>query len=289
MAYSEDVAKRYEAYGWHVQRVEDANDLGELDGAMTTAALEEERPSLIIVPTHIGFGSPNKQDTASAHGSPLGAEEVELTRQALGWPEQTFHIPDEARETFAEVPEAGEHLESEWNGLVNRYRREHPAAAKELDAALSGELPEGWERHLPTFSADDGPLATRQASGAVLTALRDVLPQLTGGSADLTPSNNTYLEGQSDQAAATPGGRNLRFGVREHAMGSILNGLALSGMFVRSEEPDERGERANRADDPDPALQTHGELGADRREDAVEVLDGDVLPPQSFEEHVRDR
>ncbi len=233
LAFSEDVARRYEACGWHVLRLDDANDLDAINGAADKARQETERPTLIVARTHIGFGSPNKQDTAGAHGAPLGPEEVDLTKKALGWPlEPTFHIPEEAREAFAGVPTRGRRLEAEWQGLLERYRVEHSRNAAELDRRLSGELPEDWDAGVPSFAPGDGPLATRKASGAVVNALAERLPELTGGSADLTGSNNTYQKDSSDFSHANPEGRNFYFGVREHAMGSILNGMALSEMVI---------------------------------------------------------
>ncbi|MGB5999707.1 MAG: transketolase [Thermoanaerobaculia bacterium] len=232
LSFSEDVGKRYEAYGWHVQRVEDGNDLEALDAAMTAAVVEDERPSFIVVRTHIAYGSPNKQDTASSHGAPLGADEVRATKEALDWPlEPTFHVPDEAREAFRETREQGARLEDEWNELFGRYQKTEPELAAQFRQWLDGELPAGWEERIPTFAPADGPLATRKASGKVLNAVCAEVRQLVGGSADLTGSVNTYLDGYDEFAAAEPGGRNLHFGVREHAMGAILNGMALSGML----------------------------------------------------------
>ncbi len=233
LAFSEDVGKRYEAYGWHVQRVEDGNDLEALDAAATAAAAETRRPSLVIVRTHIGYGSPGKQDSADAHGAPLGPDEAIATKRALGWPlEPAFHVPEEAREAFAPAAARGAALRREWLELAARHSARHPASAAELTARLAGELPAGWEERLPVFDEDGAAIATRKASGAVLAALKNTLPQLTGGSADLTPSNNTYLDGFGDFSAADPAARNLRFGVREHAMGAVLNGIALSRAFV---------------------------------------------------------
>jgi transketolase len=233
LTFSEDVKKRFRAYGWHVRTVDDANDLEALDHAAEAAKAETSRPTLVIVRTHIGYGSPNKQDTAGVHGSPLGAEEVDLTKKALGWPlEPLFHIPVEAREAFGPIQEEGRKAEAAWTDLLTGYRAEHRELASELERRLAGELPEGWERHLPVFSPDDGPLATRKASGAVLAALAEPVPDLVGGSADLTPSNNTYLPSDGDFSNENPVFRNLRFGVREHGMGSLLNGLALSKLFI---------------------------------------------------------
>jgi transketolase len=232
LSFSEDVGKRFEAYGWHVQHVEDGNDLEALDAAAEAAKAEESRPSIIVTRTHIGFGSPNKQDSAAAHGAPLGADEVVATKQALGWPiEPTFHVPDETREAFAPVATRGGELATAWEELKSAYAAAHPELAAELDRRLRQELTPGWEESLPRFTPEEGPLATRKASGRVLNAICDAVPELVGGSADLTGSNNTYLSDHADFSASEPGGRNFYFGVREHGMGAALNGMALSGML----------------------------------------------------------
>ena len=228
LAFTEDVVGRYRAYGWHTFEVEDGNDLGQIEAAITAAGAETGRPSLVRIKTHIGFGSPNKQDTASAHGSPLGPEEVALTKRNLGWPlEPDFHIPAEARRAFDGARARGAESEGDWNRLLARYREAHPQPAAELDARLAGELPAGWDELLPRFEPSDGPLATRKASGAVLSAVAGRVSELAGGSADLAPSNNTFLAGEKVFSAAMAG-RNFHFGVREHAMGAICNGMALS-------------------------------------------------------------
>jgi transketolase len=233
LSFSEDVPQRYAAYGWHVQTVEDGNDLEALDSAYKNARDEISKPSLIAVRTHIGYGSPNKQDTASSHGSPLGPDEVRLTKEALGWPlEPTFHVPDQTREAFAEAAKRGAADHDKWVDMLAGYRVSHPRLADELEQRLAGDLPLGWDSTLPTFGPDDGSMATRKASGAVLNAICPGLPQLVGGSADLAPSNNTYVKGLPDQSADEPGGRNFFFGVREHGMGSIMNGMALSGLLL---------------------------------------------------------
>ncbi len=232
LAFSEDVGRRYEAYGWHVQRVEDGNDLEALAAAVDAATAETGRPSLIAVRTHIGYGSPAKQDTAAAHGAPLGADEVAATKANLGWPaEPTFHVPDEARQAFAPAARRGAKLADAWFELLAAYREAHPKPAAELERRLAGRLPERWQRRLPRFAPADGPLATRQASGKVIESIAGSLPELVGGSADLTGSNNTYQKGRGDFSAADPAGKNFYFGVREHAMGSALNGMALSGLL----------------------------------------------------------
>jgi transketolase len=233
LTFSEDVCKRYEAYGWHVQRVEDGNDLEALDAAYEAAREEGTRPSLIAARTHIGFGSPNKQDTSASHGAPLGAEEVAATKKALGWPlEPTFHVPEEGLEPFRNAAEGGAQEEMAWREMFSLYAKDYPELASEFLSRLDRDLPSEWAESLPTFDVGDGPLATRKASGKVLNSVRDAIPYLVGGSADLAGSNNTRLQGLSDFSAGEPGGRNLHFGVREHAMGAILNGLALSGMLI---------------------------------------------------------
>jgi transketolase len=232
LAMSEDVGRRYEAYGWHVQRVADVNDLDAVAAAIEAARDEAERPSLVVVRTHIGYGSPGKQDSAEAHGAPLGATEVTAAKENLGWPlEPTFHVPDEARATFRRAAERGAGLRRDWEALVERYGEAHPEAAERLAARRAGRLPAGWTARLPRWTPADGAIATRKASGAVLNAIAGEVETLVGGSADLTGSNNTYLKGFADVSAAEPGGRNLYFGVREHAMGSALNGMALSRLL----------------------------------------------------------
>ncbi|UCE03126.1 MAG: transketolase [Candidatus Latescibacterota bacterium] len=233
LAYSDDVARRFEAYGWHVQRVEDGNDLEALDHA-TRAALDETlRPSLIVVRTHIGWGSPNKQDTSDAHGAPLGETEVRLTKENLGWPTQEpFFVPEAARAAWLECRSRGAQLQAEWQSRYTRFATAHSQPARELERRLRGDLPDGWDSALPHFAPGDPAIATRAASGQVLNALADRLPELIGGSADLAPSNNTLLRGWGDLAHDDYAQRNLRFGVREHGMGAILNGLALHGGVV---------------------------------------------------------
>jgi len=229
---TEDVGARFAAYGWNVLRVEDGNDVAALDRAMVAAEAEHERPTIVVVRTHIGFGSPHKQDTSEAHGEPLGAEETKATKQNLGWPlEPTFLVPDGARAPFAAAAARGQALHASWQERLARYAAAHPAEAAELERRRRRELPAGWEQAIPAFAVGSA-MATREASGKVLDALAPVLPELVGGSADLTPSNKTQPKGAADFSAQNRGGRYLRFGVREHGMGAELNGLALSGMFV---------------------------------------------------------
>ena len=231
LSFSEDVPRRYEAYGWHVQTVEDGNDLEAIDRALAAMAAETARPSLTQVRTHIGYGAPTKQDTADAHGAPLGAEEVRATKEALGWPlEPAFHVPEEAREAFAGVRAEGARRSGAWDELLERYGAKHPEAAAELRRRLAGELPEDWHELLPEFATGES-LATRKASGKTLNALAPALPELLGGSADLAGSNNTTLKDSTSFSAGDRTGRNLHFGVREHAMGAALNGMALSRLI----------------------------------------------------------
>jgi transketolase len=231
LTFTEDRGRRFEAYGWHVQHV-DGYDLEGIAAAIG-AAQADPRPSLILARTHIGYGSPNKQDTASAHGAPLGEEELRLTKENLGWPtEPPFLIPDQALAHFRQAVERGRAWEAEWQARFQAYAAEYPELAEEWHKVMSGELPAGWDADLPTFESEDGPLATRVASGKVLNAVAPHLPTLIGGSADLEPSCKTYLNGYGDFSADNPGGRNFHFGVREHAMGGILSGMALHGGVI---------------------------------------------------------
>ena len=233
LAFSENVTQRFEAYGWQVQEVE-GNDLRALTNALSAARAEINRPSLLRVRTHIAFGSPNKQDTAAAHGSPLGKAEVELTKKALGWPEEPdFYVPPEALYLFREAVERGQAQQAQWQARFDAYRTAFPELAAEWQRGLKGELPPGWAESLPQFLPAGSELATttlatRTASGKVLNALATVLPTLIGGSADLAGSNETVLINQ-EEFHLSPSGRNFHFGIREHAMGAILNGLALHG------------------------------------------------------------
>ncbi len=229
LTFSDDTAKRFEGYGWHVERVADGNDLGSLDACLAAARRVTDRPSLIIVRTHIAFGSPHKQDTAAAHGAPLGDEEVKLTKQNLGWPSlEPFHVPDEALAHWRRAQERGARLEAEWQQKYAAYRAAHPDLAAELERRLAGRLPEGWDADLPTFTTKDAQ-ATRAASGKVLAALAPKLPELIGGSADLAESTNLVFHNGGDLAAGNLRGRNVHFGIREHAMGAVMNGMALHG------------------------------------------------------------
>ncbi|WP_161889005.1 transketolase [Pontibacter russatus] len=229
LAFDEDVAKRFEAYKWHVQVVEDGNDLEALAQAIRTAREETQRPSLIKVRTHIGFGSPNKSDSAEAHGSPLGAEEVKLVKENLGFdPNKSFEVPDEVLRYYREKGAAGKAKEQKWNELYQAYKAKYPDMAAEYELLRSGKLPEGWKADLPVFRPEEGDIATRKASAKMLNAIAGKLPNLLGGSADLSPSTGTDLKGVDSFSAENPGGRNFHFGIREHAMGAVLNGMAVT-------------------------------------------------------------
>ena len=233
IAFTENRTGRFVAYGWHVQRVDDGNDLAALEQALNEARKETRRPSLIAVRTHIGYGSPNKQDTAGVHGEPLGPEEIKLTKDNLKWPrEPRFLVPDEVSAHFRQAIDAGRKLEKRWQAAFEAYRENFEAPAAEWDRWVSGRLAEGWQNDIPVFESDDKGLATRVASGTVLNAVAPKIANLIGGSADLAPSTKTLLEGEADYQAANYTGRNLRFGVREHAMGGILNGMALHGGLI---------------------------------------------------------
>jgi transketolase len=248
VTFTEDVGARFQAYGWHVQHI-DGQDTAAVDAALTKAKAIDDRPSLIVARTHIGFGSPHKHDTFEAHGEPLGVEEVRLTKRALGWPEdKVFFIPDEALAQFRKAVEQGRELETQWNRRVDALGAVDPQAAGTFRQVLTGELPEGWEAGLPRFTPADGAMATRDAGQKAINALADVLPNLIGGSGDLDPSTRTALKGHGDfesplfkppeGAPPTQGlvggptgyaGRNIHFGIREHAMAGIATGMALHG------------------------------------------------------------
>jgi transketolase len=251
LTFSEDAGARFEAYGWHVQRV-DGQDPAAVDAALTEARGVTERPSLIMARTHIGYGSPHKQDTWHAHGEPLGVEEVRLTKRALGWPEDPcFYVPEGALREFRRAIERGAELEGAWRHRVEAYTVAHPDMATQCARTLAGELPEGWEARLPIFTPADGEIATRDAAGSVINALAGIVTNLVGGSADLDPSTRTAMKGRGDfegpmvpQSAdglptqGTAGGvwgyagRNIHFGLREHAMAAVLTGMALHGGLV---------------------------------------------------------
>jgi transketolase len=229
ITFTEDVAKRFEAYNWHVQVVADGNDIDAISAAVKKAKEETTRPSLIKVRTHIAYGSPNKVDTAGAHGSPLGEEEIKLVKNFFGFdPDKSFVIPDEVLKYYRAIGEKGTALQTEWDALFAKYKIAFPQLAAEYESAAGGRLPAGWKDALPVFEPSDKKMATRQASGKVLNAIAAAVPNLIGGSADLSPSTDTTLNGYDSFTPASYGGRNFHFGIREHAMGSALNGMALT-------------------------------------------------------------
>jgi transketolase len=227
---SEDVVKRFEAYGWHVENLGEDMSLERLEQATRGAMEIEDRPSLIIVRSHIGYGSPHKQDTSGAHGSPLGEDEVRLTKEAYGWdPDKHFYVPEGALAHFRECCERGRELEADWQERFDAYRQEFPEQADLLEMIDRAELPRGWDRDVPRFSPDDGPIATRKASEKTIQWAAAAVPHLIGGSADLATSTNTDIDNAGDVERDHYEGRNLRFGVREHGMAAIVNGLGLHG------------------------------------------------------------
>ncbi len=232
ITFTEDIAARFLGYGWNVLRVGDANDIDRIQNALETFRQTKGRPTFIILDSHIGYGSPHKQDTAEAHGEPLGDEEVRLCKRFYGWPEDAqFFVPDGVQEHFtAGIGARGEEARRRWTELFGTYRGKHPGLAAEIDHMQRRELPSGWDRNLPVFHADPKGLAGRDASGKVLNVLAQNIPWFLGGSADLGPSNRTTLtfEGAGDFQAGSPAGKNLHFGIREHAMAAIVNGLSLS-------------------------------------------------------------
>jgi len=233
LAFSEDVNKRYEAYGWHVQHVERGDeDLDAIHRAIENAQAATDRPSLIRVTTTIGYGSPNKANTHEVHGAPLGGDEVTTTRQQLGWDYPEFTVPEDALNHFRQAVDRGSKLEADWNERWQQYRTRYPEAAATLERLMAGKLPEGWESALPTFSPEDKKDATRGYSQGVLNALSGVMPELIGGSADLAPSNKTLVKAEGDFSKHDHAARNLRFGVREHGMGAICNGIARHGGLI---------------------------------------------------------
>ncbi len=232
LTFNEDLAARFLAYGWHVQVLPDGNDLTSIEDALKRAKEETTKPSLIKMRTHIGYGSPNKVNTAAAHGSPLGADEVKLVKKFFGFdPEQSFVVPDNVLSFYREAGKAGIEKEREWNGLFNQYREKYPVEANEYVSAGNGKLPSGWKDKIPVFSGEEK-IATRKASGKVLNAIAAQIPFLIGGSADLSPSTDTILDQYESFSPEYPDGRNFHFGIREHSMGAILNGIALTKGFI---------------------------------------------------------
>lgn len=233
IAFTEDRLARFKAYDWHVQQVEDGNNLIEIEAAILSAQAETGRPSLIAVRTCIGCGSPNKQNTSGVHGEPLGLEEVRRTKENLGWPlEPTFYIPQEALEVFQQALGTGEEKEKAWEKMFVSYEKAYPELAKEWKQVMAGQLPDGWDQAISMFPPNPKGIASRAASGTILNALASKVWNLIGGSADLAPSNKTEIKGSKDFQAGSYDQRNIRFGVREHGMGSIMNGMALHGGVI---------------------------------------------------------
>jgi transketolase len=233
LTFSDDTGARFEAYDWHVQHVADVNDLAALNRAIDAAKAETSKPSLIVVRSHIGYGSPHKHDTAEAHGSPLGQDEITLTKQALGYPSmEPFYVAPEALRYWREAAKQRAKTEDEWKKIYGAYKAENPALEKELQRRLRGDLPDGWEEMIPVFTTKDGNVASRAASGVVINAIGKKIPELMGGSADLASSTNTIIKGEPSFSAENLAGRNFHFGIREHGMGSIMNGMSLFGGII---------------------------------------------------------
>ncbi|HEY5086096.1 MAG TPA: transketolase, partial [Gemmatimonadaceae bacterium] len=233
LTFSDDTRLRFEGYGWHVQFVGDVKDLAALDDAIERAKAETERPSIIIVRTHIGYGSPHKQDTSAAHGSPLGVEEIKLTKENLGIPSQEpFYVDPDALAFWRRAGLAGANGQADWNKLYEEWKTANPELCTEFERRTGGHLKEGWEDLIPTFDASNGNVASRSASGAVINAIAPKVPELIGGSADLSPSTDTIVKGMPSFAPSSYDGRNFHFGIREHGMGGIMNGMALYGGII---------------------------------------------------------
>ena len=233
ITFTEDTVKRFEAFGWHVQVVEDGNDVCKVSEAIEKAIIEKDRPSIIKVRTHIAFGSPNKADTAGAHGSPLGDEELRLTKINLGWdPDKSFYVPDEVLNFYRSTGKKGKSKNAEWNKLFSEYKKEFPELAEEYLNLCENKFQEGWTDALPMFDPKDGEVATRSASGKTINAIAKYFPNMIGGSADLEPSNDTFIKGEKSFQPGDYDGRNLHFGVREHSMGAELNGIALTKPLI---------------------------------------------------------
>jgi transketolase len=233
LTFSDDTGARFEAYGWHVQHVPDVNDLTTLNRAIDAAKAETSKPSLIVVRSHIGYGSPNKHDTAEAHGSALGVDEIALTKKALGYPSQEpFYVAPEALRYWREAANKRAKTQDVWKQSYDAYKVANAALEKELQRRLRGDLPDGWEELIPVFTAKDGNVASRAASGVVINAIAKKIPELMGGSADLASSTNTIIKGEPSFSAENYAGRNFHFGIREHGMGSIMNGMSLFGGII---------------------------------------------------------
>ncbi|MHA1965440.1 MAG: transketolase, partial [Candidatus Thorarchaeota archaeon] len=232
LTFSEDRGARFEALGWHIQHVKDGNDVDAVDKAIERAK-NDPRPSLILCRTHIGYGMPNKQDTAKAHGEPAGEDELAGAKKKLGWPQEPmFHVPDDVLEYYRKIGKNGAEKEREWDKRFEAYSKAYPEPAAELERRMKGELAKGWDSDLPSFGVEDGPLATRGASGKVINALALKLTEMIGGSADLTPSNKTWINDSPSFQADSPEGRNIHYGVREHVMGAAVNGMAAHGGII---------------------------------------------------------
>lgn len=232
LAYTEDSVMRFDSYNWHVQEV-DGHDRDAVEKAIRTAQQEDSKPSIIVCRTHIGYGSPNKQDSASSHGAPLGEEEVAITKENLGWdPAKKFHVPEEVKEHFRKAKAEGEKLYDEWLSRFEAYKKDSPDPARRFDEALQRKLPETIDELLPHFEASEKGIATRAASGKVINAIADDIPSMVGGSADLTGSNKTWIDGADIYSSDNFAGRNIHYGVREHAMGAAMNGMALHGGII---------------------------------------------------------
>jgi transketolase len=232
MTFTEDVAARFRSYGWHTIDVEDGNNVETISAAISEARSNVDQPTLILIHTIIGYGSPNKGNTSKAHGSPLGADEIKLTKEFYGWPQEDFYIPGEALEHFREAVERGSVQEQMWNSVFEQWRAAYPDLAADWDRAMNGELIYGWDADIPVFKSGK-PIATRNASGDVLNAIAKQVPTMIGGDADLAGSTKTLIKGAGDTGPKNPAERNVRFGVREHGMGAIVNGLALHGGIIK--------------------------------------------------------
>ncbi|MEQ8671916.1 MAG: transketolase [Aggregatilineales bacterium] len=234
MTFTEDIAKRYEAWDWHVLEVADGNDINAIDSAIKQAQAVTDKPSMVIVKTIIGFGSPNKAGSSKAHGSPLGADEVKLVKEKFGFPaDEKFAIPGDALELFRSSVENGAKFEADWNAKFNAWKSAFPELAAEWESLMAGDLPDDWDADIPVWSGDDKPMATRNASGKVLNAIAKHIPTMIGGDADLAGSTKTLIDGEANTGKDHPAERNIRFGVREHGMGAIVNGLGLTRGIVR--------------------------------------------------------
>jgi len=233
LAFSEDIPERFKSYGWHVQHVKNVNNVDDLQKAIEEAQKTSDKPSLIVTDTHIGYGSPHKQDTAGVHGSPLGEDEVKLTKKNLNWPEdKTFYIPDEVSDFFKNIKIQGDEAEDEWNGLFLKYKEKYPDDAKLFESLMKGKIGDEWKKHLPVFENDGKPIATRTSSGKTINSIAPYLPGFLGGSADLHPSTDTFMNDYGSLSAEHYENRSIHYGVREHGMASILNGMAMYGGVI---------------------------------------------------------